>query len=298
LAAFVCVPAVAGEPLPWQLGLQEAVTPVKKEMHDFHNLLMIIITSITVFVLALLLYVMFRFNAKSNPEPSKTTHNAVIEVIWTVVPLAILVVIALPSFKMLYYMDRVVDPEMTLEVEGYQWGWTYRYPDHGEIEFNSDMIRKADMAEYIPDGGGRRLLETYNPVVLPVDTNIEILVTSRDVLHSWAMPSFGIKTDAVPGRTNHTWARIEKKGVYYGQCSEICGEGHAFMPISIYAVSKKEFQNWTDCVQNDQADAFYPARACVQDFDLDKYRKPLEEIRKLKFAKAGPEEAGADNNKE
>ena len=281
------VPTVsAGEPLPWQLGMQDAVTPVKQQIHDFHNLLMIIITGITVFVLGLLLYVMFRFNAKSNPEPSKTTHNALIEVVWTVVPLAILVVIALPSFKVLYFMDRVVDPEMTLEVEGYQWGWTYRYPDQGGIEFNGDMIQDADMAEYFPEGQGRRLLETYNPVVLPVDTNIEILVTARDVLHSWAMPSFGIKKDAVPGRTNHTWARVETKGIYYGQCSEICGEGHAFMPISIYVVAKDEFKDWTDCVQNDRADAFYPARACVQELNLDKYRNPLKDVQTLKFANA------------
>lgn len=281
-------PAFSAEPKPWGIGLQESVTPVKKEIEYFHDLLMIIMTGIVVFVSALLLYVIFRFNAKSNPEPSKTTHNAAIEVIWTVVPVCILLVIAIPSFKLLYFMDRVENPDMTLEVTGYQWGWNYKYPDHKNIEFNADMIQSADMAEYFPDGNGRRLLETYNPVVLPINQNIEILVTARptDVLHSWAMPSFGIKQDAVPGRLNYTWARIEKPGIYYGQCSEICGEGHAFMPISIYAVPEKDFDQWVTCVTEEKADAFYPARACVKDLDLDRFRTPLKKINRLEFAKA------------
>ena len=284
--ALFCPVAFAAEPLPWQLGFQEGVTPVTRELDSFHNLLLIIITGIVVFVLALLLYVMFRFNAKSNPEPSTTTHNVAIEVIWTVVPVIILTIIAIPSFKILYFMDRVVDPDMTLEVVGYQWGWTFKYPDHGEIEFNSDMISDEDMGEYFPQGNGRRLLETYNPVVLPLNKNIEFLITARDVLHSFAMPSFGFKTDAVPGRYNHAWARVEKPGVYFGQCSEICGERHAFMPVSIYVVKDDEFNAWVDCVQNDEADSFYPSRACVQKLNFDKYRKPLKDINRLDFAMA------------
>ena len=276
--------AWAGEPRPWQLGFQDAVTPIKRELNDFHNLLMVIITGVVIFVLALLLYVMFRYNAKSNPEPSKTTHNVAIEVLWTVVPVIILTVIAIPSFRILYFMDRVVDPQMTLEVNGYQWGWAFKYPDHGNIEFNSDMVRDEDLDEYFDSGEGRRLLETYNPVVLPINKNIEFLVTARDVLHSFAMPSFGIKTDAVPGRNNYSWAKIEKKGVYFGQCSEICGEGHAFMPVSIYAVGEGEFNDWVDCVQNDKADEFYPARACVQELGFDKYRRPMREMNRIEFA--------------
>lgn len=287
----IATSAIAGEPKPWGIGLQDAATPVKREVHEFHNLLMVLMTGVVVVVLGLLLFVMFRFNEKANPEPSKVTHNALIEVIWTVVPVCILLVIALPSFKVLYFMDRVADPDMTLEVTGYQWGWSYKYPDHGDIEFNADMIQPSDMAEYFPDGNGRRLLETYNPVVLPVDKNIEILVTARpnDVIHSWAMPAFGIKKDAVPGRLNHTWAKVEKTGVYFGQCSEICGESHAFMPISIYVVSEDEFNNWVDCVQNDESGAFYPSRACVRKLDLDKYRTPLKDVQRLEFARAQSE---------
>lgn len=291
LAVWGIGSAMAGEPKPWGIGLQEAATPVKREVHEFHNLLMVIITGIVVVVLGLLLFVMFRYNEKANPEPSKVTHNALIEVIWTVVPVCILLVIALPSFKVLYFMDRVADPDMTLEVTGYQWGWSYKYPDHGDIEFNADMIQPEDMAEYFPNGDGRRLLETYNPVVLPTNKNIEILVTARpnDVIHSWAMPAFGIKKDAVPGRLNHTWANIEKSGVYFGQCSEICGESHAFMPISIYAVPEEDFNSWVNCVQNDETGAFYPARACVQKLDLDKYRTPIEDVQRLKFARVRDE---------
>lgn len=285
---FTILPANAGEPSPWQLGFQQAATPVKEQLNDFHNMLLIIITGITVFVLGLLLYVMFRFNAKSNPEPSKTTHNVAIEIIWTVVPVIILVVIAIPSFQILYYMDRVVEPEMTLEVEGYQWGWTYSYPDHEEITFDADMIADEELDEFIPEGQGRRLLETYNPVVIPAETNIEIVVTARpkDVLHSWAMPSFGVKKDAVPGRINSTWINVNKPGVYFGQCSELCGERHAYMPISIYAVEKQEFDAWVNCVQNDKADEFYPSRACVQELGFDKYRRSLDDVNRLKFATA------------
>ncbi len=287
LGAFLSVNAFAGEPTPWQLGFQESASPVKQELQSFHNLLLYIITAIVIVVFCLLAYVMIRFNARVNPKPSNFSHNTVIEVIWTVVPICILIVIAIPSFKVLFYMDKVADPDMTLKVTGYQWGWTYTYPDHGDIEFNADIIREADeMEEFFPNGEGRRLLETYNPVVLPINQNIEILVTSRpeDVIHSWAVPSFGVKTDAVPGRMNHTWTKITKPGVYFGQCSEICGRDHAYMPISIYAVTESEFAQWVECVQNEDTDSFYVARGCAQNLNLDKYRQPHKRIKTIQFA--------------
>jgi cytochrome c oxidase subunit 2 len=231
---------VVGAPKNWGIGFQPSASPVKHEMVWFHNdLLMPVITAITIFVMLLLLYVMIRFNAKANPKPSKTTHNTLLEFVWTLVPVIILVIIVVPSLKLLYMADKTSDAEMTLNIKGYQWYWGYQYPDHGDIEFNAYMVPEKDLKE-----GQVRLLSTDNPVVLPVDTNIRLLITANDVLHSWAMPALGVKMDAVPGRTNETWTRIEKEGVYFGQCSEICGVNHAFMPIEIHAVSKEAFATW------------------------------------------------------
>jgi cytochrome c oxidase subunit 2 len=232
---------VVGAPQPWQLGLQASASPVKEQLTDFHNLLVVVITGITLLVLALLIYVMVRFNSRSNPAPTRTSHNTVIEVLWTVVPVIILVIIAVPSFKVLYYMDKTQDAEMTLKVTGRQWYWDYSYPDQGDIGFSSYMIPDEEIKP-----GQKRLLEVDNRIVLPIDTNIRILVTAGDVIHSWAMPALGIKKDAIPGRINETWARIDKEGVYYGQCSEICGTNHGFMPIAIEAVSKERFQQWVE----------------------------------------------------
>jgi len=232
---------VVGAPQPWQLGLQVSASPVQEQLTDFHNLLVVVITGITLLVLALLIYVMIRFNSRSNPAPTRTSHNTVIEVLWTVVPVIILVIIAVPSFKVLYYMDKTQDAEMTLKVTGRQWYWDYSYPDQGDISFSSYMIPDEEIKP-----GQKRLLEVDNRIVLPVDTNIRILVTAGDVIHSWAMPALGIKRDAIPGRVNETWARIDKEGVYYGQCSEICGTNHGFMPIAIEAVSKERFQQWVE----------------------------------------------------
>jgi cytochrome c oxidase subunit 2 len=246
-AAFVtaALPAradntILGQPAPWEIGLQPSVSPVKDQMIHFHDkLLLPITTAIVLFVLGLLIYVVIRFNEKSNPVPSKTTHNTLLEVIWTLVPVIILVLIVVPSMKMLYYADRTEDADMTLKVTGYQWYWGYEYPDNGGVNFTSNLVPESDLKP-----GQPRLLATDNPVVLPVDTNIRILVTGNDVIHSWALPAFGVKIDAVPGRTNETWARIEKEGTYYGQCSEICGVNHGFMPIEIKAVSKADFAKW------------------------------------------------------
>jgi len=231
-------------PYPTQLGLKESATSQMDRIADFHdNLLMWIITGIVIFVTGLLIYVSIRYRAKANPEPSKTTHNVAIEILWTAIPAIILVIIAIPSFKMLYYLDRTENPEMTLKVTGYQWYWGYEYQDHDGINFLSYMIPDEEIDE---SKGQRRLLSVDNPVVLPVDTNIQITVTAADVLHSFTIPAFGIKKDAVPGRLNETWVRIDKPGTYYGQCSEICGVNHAFMPIEVRAVSKEEFEAWVE----------------------------------------------------
>lgn len=266
------LPAMAAEPKPTLLGLQEAASPSMLRLHSFHdNILMWIITGIVIFVAVLLVVVIVRFNAKTNPTPSKTTHNVFIEVIWTLVPLLILILIALPSFKLLYYLDRTENPDMTLKAIGYQWGWTYQYPDYEGIEYNADMITDEDMAKFVPDNKGRRLLETYNPVVLPAGKNIQVITTANDVIHSWTVPAFGMKKDAVPGRLNEMWTRIERTGVYYGQCSEICGINHAFMPIMVYAVTPDEFTAWTECVKAESA-ATFPARECATKLGFDKYR--------------------------
>lgn len=234
--------AFAGAPVDWQLGLQEAASPTMEYIVSFHGMMIWIITGISLFVLALLAWVVIRYNEKTNKKPSIFSHNIFIEVVWTVIPVVILIIIAIPSFKLLYFADRAVgEPEMTLKVTGYQWYWGYEYPDHGDINFLSYMIADDEIDEA---RGQKRLLSTDNVVVLPVDTNIQILGTAGDVLHAIAVPSLGIKMDAVPGRLNETWVRINEPGTYYGQCSELCGKNHAYMPIEIRAVSKKRFERW------------------------------------------------------
>jgi cytochrome c oxidase subunit 2 len=235
------VPASASQPRPWQMTFQPAATPVMEQIQSFNDLLFWIIVAITLFVLALLCYCAIKFNEKSNPTPSKTTHNTALEVIWTVVPILILVVIAVPSFRLLYFMDRTDKPEMTLKVVSHQWYWSYHYPDHGNLNFTSNMVPAEDLKP-----GQPRLLTVDNEVVLPVDTNVRVLVTSEDVIHNWAVPAFGVKIDTVPGRTNETWVRITKEGTYYGQCSELCGINHGFMPVQVRAVSKAAFAQWTE----------------------------------------------------
>jgi len=227
---------------PTQLGFKAPASPQMERIMSFHNdLLMWIITAIVIFVTGLLIYVCIKFRAKANPTPSKTTHNVPLEIMWTLIPCLLLFVIAIPSFKMLYYLDRTEEPEMTLKVTGYQWYWGYEYQDNDGINFLSYMIADEEIDE---SKGQRRMLSTDNVVVLPIDTNIQITVTAADVIHSFTVPAFGIKKDAVPGRLNETWVRIEKPGTYYGQCSEICGINHAYMPIEVKAVTKEEFQEW------------------------------------------------------
>jgi cytochrome c oxidase subunit 2 len=230
---------VVGMAHNWQLGFQEPASPVKEDMEWFHDSLLVpTIIAISAFVMFLLLFVMARFNAKANPVPAKFQHNRALEFIWTILPVLILMAISVPSLKLLYKADRTHEAEMTLNAIGNQWYWSYEYPDHGNITFNSNLVKDKDL------NGRPRLLATDEPVVLPVDTNIRLIIKATDVLHAWAMPAFGVKLDAVPGRTNETWVRITKKGTFYGQCSELCGEGHGFMPIEVHAVSKEDFAAW------------------------------------------------------
>ncbi|MBM3517192.1 MAG: cytochrome c oxidase subunit II [Alphaproteobacteria bacterium] len=234
-------PGWAAQPEPWQFGFQEAATPIMERVTSFHDLLLVIITLISLFVLALLGYIIFRFNARSNPTPSRTAHSTLLEVVWTVIPIIILIAIAIPSFKLLYYSDRAVDAEMTLKAIGHQWYWSYEYPDHDGLTFDAIMKEEADLAADEP-----RLLATDNRVVVPVGTTIRVLVTADDVIHAWSVPAFGVKVDAVPGKVNEIWIHVDREGVYYGQCSELCGVNHAFMPIAVEAVSKARFAAWIE----------------------------------------------------
>ena len=233
--------AQTGKPEPWGINMQNAASPSADYLHSFHDMMIYIITAISVFVLILLMWVVIRYNKRANPVPSKTSHNLAIEILWTLVPVLILLVIALPSMRMLYFLDRTEDPDMTLKITGYQWYWGYEYPDHEGINFLSYMIPDDEINEA---DGQVRLLSVDNPIVLPVDTNVQILMTGGDVIHSWTVPSLGVKIDAIPGKINETWVRITKPGTYYGQCSELCGKAHAYMPIEIRAVSKEDFDAW------------------------------------------------------
>jgi cytochrome c oxidase subunit 2 len=255
LAVGTASGADAAGPRPWEMGLQGPASPTMEHINDFHNLLLVIITLITLFVLFLLLYVMFRFSEKRNPTPSKTTHHTVLEVLWTTVPVIILVIIAIPSFKLLYFADHTEDPDMTIKAIGHQWYWSYDYPDNGNFTFDATMVPKEDLKP-----GQLRLLTADNPVVVPVNTKIRLLITATDVIHSFALPAMGIKLDAVPGRVNETWLEVEREGTYYGQCSEICGAGHSFMPIMLEAVSKEDFNQWVEKAKKEFAQVDEPAK--------------------------------------
>jgi|TARA_A200000113_G_scaffold85972_1_gene76669 cytochrome c oxidase subunit 2 len=239
--------ALASQPKPWQLGFQDAATNNMTQITTFNDFLLILMTAITLVVLGLMVFVMLRFNAKANPEPSKTTHNTLVEVVWTVVPILILVIIAIPSFRLLYYQRVLPEADMTIKATGYQWYWGYEYPDHGGFAFDSLMLNDDER------GDQPRLLATDTAMVVPVNTTVRVVVTGADVLHSWAMPAFGVKMDAVPGRLNETWFRAEKTGTYYGQCSELCGIRHAFMPIRVEVVEPDAFASWVSEAQAEYA---------------------------------------------
>lgn len=240
LTAFADIASAGeGRARPWQLSFQKPFSPVMDRITEFHWLLLVVQIAIVLLVLAILGYCIVRFSAKRNPVPSRTSHNTVLEVLWTAVPIVILVIIAIPGLRLLYYHDRAPEYDMTLKVTGHQWYWSYAYPDHGDFTFDSIIVPDDQLQE-----GQPRLLTTDNHVVLPVNTDIQVLVTSDDVIHDWAVPSLGMKVDATPGRVNERWVRIEEEGRYYGMCSELCGVNHGFMPIEVEAVSKEAFAQW------------------------------------------------------
>jgi cytochrome c oxidase subunit 2 len=245
VAAALLIPGAAfaglGQPSPWEIGLQGSATPVMDDIVWFHNILLWVIFAIAAFVLVLLLIIMVRFNARANPTPTRTTHNTLLEVAWTVLPVMILVFIALPSFRILFFQLNTPPADMTIKATGKQWYWTYAYPDNGNFEFDSLILTEKERKPDQP-----RLLSVDNEIVVPVNKVVRVQVTGAEVIHSFAVPSFGIKIDAVPGRLNETWFKVTKEGTYYGQCSELCGKDHAFMPITVRAVSEQAFQTWLE----------------------------------------------------
>lgn len=233
--------AEAGQATNWQLGFQDSVTEIMDQTEAFHNLLLYIITAITVFVLALLVYVMVRFNEKANPVPSTVTHSTSLEFAWTVVPILILLFMAVPSWRLLSAQYSFPKADVTIKAIGNQWNWDYVYPDHKGISFTASMQEDSDLQP-----GRPRLLATDAPVVVPVNKVVHMLLTADPggVIHSWTIPSFGVKADAVPGRVTRVWFKVRKTGTYYGQCSELCGQDHAFMPIEVKVVTEEEYKKW------------------------------------------------------
>jgi cytochrome c oxidase subunit II len=245
-AAFgVCGTASAelGQPAPWEYKLQQAASPVMENIIWFHNFLLVVITVITLFVLGLLVVVVAKFNARANPVPSRTTHNTLIEVAWTLIPVLILVTIAVPSFRLLFEELDVPKADLTIKATGKQWYWSYAYPDNGKFEFDSLMAQDKQP----------RLLGVDNEMVVPVNKVVRVQTTGADVIHSFAVPAFGIKIDAIPGRLNETWFKATKTGMFYGQCSELCGKDHAFMPIAVRVVSDQEFAAWVESAKKKYA---------------------------------------------
>ena len=265
--------AGATQPEPWQVNLQPAATPIMHMIHAFSDGLLIVVGAIVLFVLALLLYCIVRFNSRANPVPSRTTHNTLIEVLWTVVPILILVGVAVPSFALLFAehdparaipgYDPAKDPTITIKATGNQWYWNYEYPDNGDVSFNSEMLQENQRTD---PANQPRLLAVNNDMIVPVGTVVRLQVIGNDVIHAWAMPSFGVKIDAIPGRLNETWFRVDQEGIYYGQCSELCGQtppadgndlhGHAFMPIVVRAVAPEKFDAWAKAAATDLPGAY------------------------------------------
>ena len=250
--------AELGQPAPWEYTLQESASPVMDNIIWFHNMLLWIITIITLFVLGLLIAVVVKFNARSNPVPSRTTHNTLIEVAWTLIPVLILVSIAVPSFRLLFQELDIPKTDLTIKVTGKQWYWSYAYPDNGKFEFDSLLAQDKKP----------RLLGVDNEMVVPVNKVVRIQTTGADVIHSFAMPAFGIKIDAIPGRLNETWFKATKLGMFYGQCSELCGKDHAFMPIAVRVVNDQEFAAWVETAKKKfatgPANSFASAGAAAQ----------------------------------
>jgi cytochrome c oxidase subunit 2 len=257
---------ILGIPKDFQINFQNAATSNMEDIVWFHNwFLFPIITAITLFVMFLLIYVVFRYNAKRNPVPSRTTHNTLIEVMWTVLPILILAIIAVPSFRILYTQQTIPqNADMTIKVTGYQWYWGYEYPDHSDIAFDSLPLEGSELTE-----DKIRLLSVDNPLVVPANKIVRVQVTGGDVIHNWAMPSFGIKTDAVPGRLNETWFKVEEPGIYYGQCSELCGMRHAFMPIEVHVLAEEDFNIWLQKAKIEFTDLGYTTTQSKEYAELD-----------------------------
>lgn len=272
MPAVIAAAAAEGRAEDWQLGFQPAATPIAEQMHGFHNLLLVIITVITLFVLALLLWVMIRYNEKANPEPSRTSHNTTIEIAWTVVPILILLVIAIPSFRLLYAQYDAPKADLTIKATGHQWYWSYSYPDQGGFSFDSLLVEKEDLKPEQP-----YLLAVDNEVVVPVNKVVHVLITSDDVLHDWAVPAFGIKVDAVQGRNTFAWFKATRPGVYYGQCSELCGARHAYMPIAVRVVSEEDFAEWVTKAQGQYASTM-PKPADMADVKSPNQSAPEQEF--------------------
>lgn len=250
---------VVGEPHPWEMGMQAGYGPIKDQQIALHDLVLVIITVITLFVSGLLLWVIWRYNAKRNPVPSRTAHNTVLEIAWTVIPVLILVVMAIPSFRLVYYEDRTFDADLTVKVTGHQWYWEYTYPDKGNIDFSSYIIPDDQLKP-----GQPRLLTVDNELVVPVGKNIRILTTSADVIHSWFIPALGVQRYAIPGRTIETWLRADVPGTFYGECNQICGTNHSRMPIVVRAVPEKEFEAWLVQAKTKFADAAPDAQPATE----------------------------------
>jgi cytochrome c oxidase subunit II len=247
--------AEMGQPAPWEYRLQQAATPVMENIIWFHSWLLTIITIITLFVLALLIIVVVKFNARANPVPSRTTHNTLIEVAWTLIPVLVLVGIAVPSFRLLFLELDVPKADLTIKATGKQWYWSYAYPDNGKFEFDSLLAQDKQP----------RLLGVDNEMVVPVNKVIRVQTTGADVIHSCAVPAFGVKMDAVPGRLNETWFKATKVGMFYGQCSELCGKDHAYMPIAVRVVSDQDFAAWVEDAKKKFASAPGNTYASVAD---------------------------------
>jgi cytochrome c oxidase subunit 2 len=239
LTAATATFATPGQPTDGAYGFQEAVTPIMERVNEFHNLLLWIIIPITIFVMALLIWIIIRYNRKSNPVASKNSHNTLLEVIWTALPVMILIVISVFSFPLLYFQDEIPEADFTIKATGYQWYWSYEYPDHAVEEYFSNIVAEDDLRE-----GQLRNLSVDYPMVVPVNATVRLQVAAADVIHNWAMPSFGTKMDAVPGRLNETWFQVTQEGTFHGQCSELCGQFHAYMPIEVHVVSQEVFDAW------------------------------------------------------
>ena len=233
----------------WQLSFQEPATDLMSDIISFHSyILMPIITGISILVLFLLLYIAFRFNSSRNQVASTTTHNTVVEILWTVIPVVLLIVIAIPSFRLLYVSETIPKADLTIKAIGNQWYWSYEYPDYGDIVFDANMLNDDELSD-----PKLRLLETDTQIVVPVNKVVKLQITSNDVLHAWTIPAFGVKMDAVPGKLNETWFKANQEGLFYGQCSELCGPKHAFMPINVKVVSEKEFEDWIGFAKEEYA---------------------------------------------